>query len=617
MVNTPYFGGGLLAGVRRSGVISPSASIAAPGDPSVASAYNPQLGFLDQLKAFDPTAYSQIIAQGAGPTNPFANYTLGDYRAPTAQSLGPGGARFNGQLSQHYDANGNPIDAIGDPFDFNKYGSGLWAQGFDPASPATPAALWNQYQKDSTSNSDFQQYASPEIAKHGWDPNTKQGLSDIYNNYYGYLAHRMGKAPDSLLSGPLGTILQLAAVATGNPWLGAGVGGTIGGLNSGSILGGALGAAGGYFGANSVANAGGLGGIADSIGNFAQHPLDAIGSAFSNLTSGPPLTSINNLFPADIAARAGAAGSSGLLSTAGSAISAANGLKNLTGTSSGGGNVGFFDSIGSFLSNNAGSLITGGLGLLGQNIASDNLSSAAQQAQTAAKYQPYGIATPGGLGYFSGNTATGVLSPELQAQLANLNQNTQGNYGALQKFNPQDYANQMYSTVKSYSAPNDTFQGNNFLDKLYSSGQWGSTPGEGQLFNFARGKQAEDNSLRFQAQQAGGQEQNRLFGNYIKSLSSQLTTASDPLQYIQAGSQIGTGAAQANSAAARFPWLAANDSAASSLGFWNYLGQQAGNFGQSLISPSSTVNRAQAYGIQPYSPYFQGTSGPQQSYQNA
>ena len=292
MANTPNFGGGLLAGVRRSGVTSPSASIAAPGDPSAASGYNPQLGFLDQLKTFDPTAYSQIIAQGAGPTNPFSNYTLGDYRAPTAQSLGAGGARFNGQLSQHYDANGNRIDAIGDPFDINAYGSGLWAQGFDPKSPATPAALWDQYQKDSASNTDFQQYASPEISKHGWDPNTKQGLSDIYNNYYGYLAHRMGKAPDNLLSGPLGTILDVASIATGNPWLAAVTNGVTGGVNSGDALGGLLGAAGGYFGAGSVANAGGVSGI------------------FNSLTD-PALSSINGLFPASAnTLRAGAGGGS-------------------------------------------------------------------------------------------------------------------------------------------------------------------------------------------------------------------------------------------------------------------------------------------------------------------
>ncbi len=80
--------------------------------------------------------------------------------------------------------------------------------------------------------------------------------------------------PISLLEkigGPLLTIAASAIPVIG-PYAGAAVGGYMGQRNGGGALGGLLGAAGGYFGGKSIANAGGVSGIYDSVktgvGNF-------------------------------------------------------------------------------------------------------------------------------------------------------------------------------------------------------------------------------------------------------------------------------------------------------------------------------------------------------------
>ena len=73
--------------------------------------------------------------------------------------------------------------------------------------------------------------------------------------------------PISLLEKIAGPVLTIAASAIPviGPYAGAAVGGYIGQRNGGGVMGGLLGAAGGYLGGRSIANAGGVSGIADKV----------------------------------------------------------------------------------------------------------------------------------------------------------------------------------------------------------------------------------------------------------------------------------------------------------------------------------------------------------------
>jgi hypothetical protein len=89
--------------------------------------------------------------------------------------------------------------------------------------------------------------------------------------------------PISLLEKIAGPVLTIAASAIPviGPYAGAAVGAYMGQRNGGGALGGLLGAAGGYMGGTSIANAGGVSGIANSIKNGVGNFLGT-GGGFSN-----------------------------------------------------------------------------------------------------------------------------------------------------------------------------------------------------------------------------------------------------------------------------------------------------------------------------------------------
>ncbi len=251
--------------------------------------------------------------------------------------------------------------------------------------------------------------------------------------------------------------------------------------------------------------------------------------------------------------------------------------------------------------------ISGGLSYLGQTQAANTQSDAANKLAASMQFNPYNVAGPAGGAVFSGNNAAGTLSPELQAQLAQMQGITSGALSDYNKFNTGNYAQNYYDTITKYKQPEDQAQTNDLLNRVYATGNWGSTTGAKDVYSYQQAKAMEDNMLRLQAQQAGASEQDRLFNRYFKAAGSQQSLATLPYQFINQGGNLGGTASNAAVQAGQYPWLAAQNSSDASAAFWSTLGGVAGNAASSVLnkynSYSSNQNRPITYAP---SPYFSG-----------
>lgn len=217
-------------------------------------------------------------------------------------------------------------------------------------------------------------------------------------------------------------------------------------------------------------------------------------------------------------------------------------------------------------------LFSGIANLFGGSAASKKQEQAYRDAAAMAEFKPYDVTNPLGSAKFSGGALSTSLSPEFQAQLENQLGMAQGAYGAYQQFNPQNYAQNMYQTLTAYQAPEQAMKNQNMLQDLYSSGQWGSTPGEASLYSYQNQQDLNDQLLRLQAQQAGGQEQNRLFNLYTNALTGAQGTALAPLKFGELGGNLGALRSQANARAGEFLVGAGNAAANRTSNFWGSIG---------------------------------------------
>lgn len=330
-------------------------------------------------------------------------------------------------------------------------------------------------------------------------------------------------------------------------WAGAGVGATIGGLQGG-VKGALLGGLGGY-------GAGTLG------GNLAN--------SFSGLS--PTLTNVNSYMPADIAARAG---------TAQNAFGAAGEFtSNLFNT---GGNMGAFSdllgsagnvfSAGNYNGGNVfGDLLRGGIQYFTGQQAQNGLNNAAERLYANTAFNPYNINTPYGSAAFSGNNATATLSPEFQRALQEAQRQRIQLGKDAQGFNTDKFAQNYYNTIKRITAPEDAWTANDFLDKVYASGNMGSSTGAHDIFQFGLEKDLADQALRLQSRSQAEQEQTRLFNLYNNSLANEMRIAGIPNDQIQLGLNAGAARSGANSSANQYPWYAAQNQADASAAFWKSL----------------------------------------------
>jgi len=510
------------------------------------------------------------------------------YVAPTSGAVGPGGAKFGM-------GSGGP-----NRFNHTQLYGGLWSIGIDPNSPtlqqdvqrwydSQPQAVKNEVQKG-MGNQPGRGSINPLVYAVDWRQRDVARKIQKENGFFQSLPGKIvgigATALGSVLGGPIG---------------GAIAGGVTGGLSSGNVLGGLTGALGGYFGGGLLNKAG----IPTNVLNLPGG--GTISGAFSGLKalgSSAPLTNINNLMPAAYASRA-AGTATGLAGNVGSFLSGGSGVANAaTGGTS---NMGWFtDILKSAAPDILSGAISGGISYLGNQSAINAQQKAAQQAQAAAQFRPYNVSGPTGSASFSGTTATGSLSPEMQRMLAQFEGIQGGALSDYNKFNTGNFSQNYYDTIKRYKQPYDQAQTEQLLERMYNMGNWESTTGARDVYSYQQAKRLEDDMLRIQAQQAGAQEQDRLFDRYFKASSAVEGLRRSPLELITMGGNLGGTAGSINASAAQYPWLAARNAADASAAFWSNIGTSAGNAASSILNAyNNTKNMNRPITYEP-SPYFSG-----------
>jgi hypothetical protein len=489
-------------------------------------------------------------------------------------------------------------------YDYTKWGTGLQSQGLS----TNPADVYKFYQQVAANPSTaynkgilsgIQAYGKNNKGSTS-DPNYVTNALDWYWRDIQRKSQKENGFFDSTLGKVLGTVAQvgLGFVPGVGPALSAGLGATIGGIQGGfggALLGGLGGYGSGQLGAglsSAFSGAGGLSTLLKAPGTFA-----------SNLGRGA-LTSAQNYLPGfggNLTSSLASSPSlfSNLFGGGGSTTSALSGVG-----SSGGGGMSFF---GDLLKQSIPSLIGGGIQYIGNANALEAQQKAAQQLAAAGQFNPYNVSGPGGGAFFSGNNATATLSPELQAQLAQMSKATQGAFGDYSKFNAGDYSSNYYNTIKGYQQPIDQANTNELLNRVYATGNFGSTTGAQDVYSYQQAKNMEDSMLRIQAQQAGASEQDRLFTRYFNSAAQEQNLATLPYQFLSQGANFGGAASNANVAANQYPWLAAQNASDASSAFWSTIAGGVMNAGNSVMNKygSYQKNANRPISFAP-SPYFSG-----------
>ena len=491
-------------------------------------------------------------------------------------------------------------------FDYTQWGTGLDSQGL----PRDMNKVYDFY-KSVAANPSTPYNQGILSGIQGYAKNNPGSTSDPFwttnaLDWYWRDIQRKSQKENGFFQTLPGKILNTAAqVGLGfvpgvGPALSAGFGAITGGIQggfSGALLGGLSGYGAGQLGSGlkgAFAGAGGLSTLTKAPGTF-----------FSNVGRNG-LTSLQNIVPG-YGGSVGSALGSAATSAGGFLSSAARGGTGAT-ASPGGSNMGWFtDLLKGVAPDLVSGAISGGLSYLGQTQAANTQSDAANKLAASMQFNPYNVAGPAGGAVFSGNNAAGTLSPELQAQLAQMQGITSGALSDYNKFNTGNYAQNYYDTITKYKQPEDQAQTNDLLNRVYATGNWGSTVGAKDVYSYQQAKAMEDNMLRLQAQQAGASEQDRLFNRYFKAAGSQQSLATLPYQFINQGGTLGGTASNSAVQAGQYPWLAAQNSSDASAAFWSTLGGIAGNAASSVLnkynSYSSNQNRPITYAP---SPYFSG-----------
>ena len=430
----------------------------------------------------------------------------------------------------------------------------------------------------------FNQYYKTGVRPAGLTDQTVSGALDWGLREGGRSQQHKNTFWDSAFGQLLGPALTIgSSFLPGGQFLAPAVGALTGGLKggwSGAVLGGLSG-----YGSGQLAQ--GLKGAAASTGGWGSalsHPgafLHNVGASLnpSIVRSGSALGGIGSvgsaagsIVPHIGGSAANAGGSMGALSDFMGPI------KNFTNAFDYGG--------GNFL----GDAIKGGLNYFGQQQAIDAQTAAANRAFENSKFTPYNISTPGGSATFKNNTATAALSPAAQKLLGNYNSVMGQELTAFNKFNPQNYSQNMYNTLSNLKAPGVTAANNNLLSDVYNRGQWGGTVGANDIYSADMANNLQDQALRLQSQQAGASESDRLFNQYMKSAAAYHSLLNSPNGFINQGLNGGQAASSANANANQYPWLAANNAADASAAFWSTLGGTASNLLTGVGNNSAIAN---------------------------
>lgn len=485
-------------------------------------------------------------------------------------------------------------------YDYTKWGTGLQSQGLS----TNPADVFKFYQQVAASpTSAYNKGILSGIQAYG--KNNKGSTSDpnyITNalDWYWRDIQRKSQKENGFLDSTLGKVLSTAAqVGLGfvpgvGPALSAGFGAITGGLQGGlggALLGGLSGYGAGQLGSGlkgAFTGAGGLSTLAKAPGTF-----------FSNVGRNG-LSSLQNYLPGYGGSVSSALGSAAT-SAGGFLSSAARGGSGAA--ASPGGGMSFFSDL---LKGLAPDIIGGGIQYLGAKSAQEDFSKIAQQLQSQSQFNPYNVSGPAGSASFFGNNATASLSPELQAQLGQMDTATRGAFEDYMKFNAGGYADNYYKTISDMRRPTDQAQTNDLLNRVYATGNWGSTVGAQDVYSYQQSKSLEDAAIKLQAQEAGAAEQDRLFNRYFKSAASTQDLASLPYDIINQGGNLGGTAANAAIGSAAYPWLAEQSAVAASANFWKTIGGSVGKTASDVLGKYAGYQKNANRAVYTPSPYFSG-----------
>jgi len=224
----------------------------------------------------------------------------------------------------------------------------------------------------------------------------------------------------------------------------------------------------------------------------------------------------------------------------------------------------FWDSVGTFVSKNAGSIIGGGLGAIGNylqgqsaidaaNVQAQATNQAANQALAAAA--PWDVVGPGAQAGFNDSQATLGLAPELQDIYAGAigRQGLWGQQAANIGFNPFEAQDYFYQQQRELAAPEEERMRSALETRLAAQGRLGTTGGALEQEAFTKGLADSHAQQRHSALTQSQALIDNLLGRESADIGTAQGLLNIPLQYAALGRGIGgdLGSAASSGLAAR------------------------------------------------------------------
>lgn len=252
-----------------------------------------------------------------------------------------------------------------------------------------------------------------------------------------------------------------------------------------------------------------------------------------------------------------------------------------------------------FLSNNAGSIIGGGINYFAGQNANQGNQSAANTYYNRAQYQPYNINTAFGTSLFNGNNAAASLSPTYQAQADQWRNFGNGLFTQMGDGSLDTLRDDQLALLRQLSQPYEDRQRAQLDQNLFNRGQLGSTGGALQSRALTESQGTADLQRQLQSIGLAQNERQSLFDMANTSLARDMEINALPIQQLALGGQLGAQQSSANAQAGAAPYNAAVAGNANELQFWQALGSGIGNFSKGVGAAGELSNLFTAGGGNP------------------
>ena len=266
------------------------------------------------------------------------------------------------------------------------------------------------------------------------------------------------------------------------------------------------------------------------------------------------------------------------------------------GSNTGGSNVSVLDTIVDGIKSAApsivGSTIEAGINYLINNGLADDRAEAAALLEEKGQFQPFNITTGGGSATFdlANSTVTGELSPELQADSDAYGRLLSGLTKDIEGFSPEDYSKQEMELLRGLLDPKMNADRNQFRDRLFSTGQMGTTGGMLQQRGFTEGQGLTNLRAAIQALQGGRNEQNRLYNLFSNTAMNRANLENSVFDHINTGANIGTQQANLNYRAGLQPYNVEMQGINDMDNFYANLAAGVGDFTTGLFNKKTNVS---------------------------